>query len=243
MSPDNVYAYFKEICTNSPLDITLYNIPVFASMIDVSTVQRISEECPKAVAIKDSSGDIAHMQRMIAAVKPNRPEFVFMTGHDPSLLPMMLIGCEGGTNCTAGLAPQLTRKLYELAKRNDVAEARRVQSQVTTLFDIATGSTDFPESVRLILELRRLQDGCRPLPAWPANTRAIEHAPRRAEATAQPARISAEVKLAASNAAKRNKPGDSCPRACRLIAIELSPRLELAVFAYQVIARNALRTG
>ena len=47
MSPDNVYAYFKEICDNSPLDITLYNIPVFASMIDVATVQRLSEECPR----------------------------------------------------------------------------------------------------------------------------------------------------------------------------------------------------
>ena len=96
MSPDNVYAYFKEICTNSPLDITLYNIPVFASMVTVETVQRLSEECPRAVAIKDSSGDISHMQRMMSKVKPNRPDFVFMTGYDPALLPMLLIGCEGG---------------------------------------------------------------------------------------------------------------------------------------------------
>ena len=121
----------------------------------------------EGVAIKDSSGDIAHMQRMIAAVKPNRPEFVFMTGHDPSLLPMMLVGCEGGTNCTAGLAPHLTRKLYELVKDGNVAEARRVQSQVTTLFDVATGSTDFPESVRLILELRGFKMGAGRCPLGP----------------------------------------------------------------------------
>ena len=44
MSPDNVYAYFKEICDNSPLDITLYNIPVFASMI---TLPRCSD-CRKS---------------------------------------------------------------------------------------------------------------------------------------------------------------------------------------------------
>jgi len=167
MSPDNVYAYFKEICDNSPLDITLYNIPVFASMIDVATVQRLSEECPRAVAIKDSSGDISHMQRMISKVKPNRPEFVFMTGYDPALLPMMLIGCEGGTNCSAGLAPHLTRKLYELAKGNDVAEARKVQTQVTTLFDAATGSVDFPEAVRLILELRGFKMGAGRCPLGP----------------------------------------------------------------------------
>ena len=55
LSPDNVYAYFKEIGRNTPVDVTLYNIPMFASPIDVPTVQRLSEECEKVVAIKDSS--------------------------------------------------------------------------------------------------------------------------------------------------------------------------------------------
>ena len=150
---------------NSPLDITLYNIPVFASMVDVATVQRLSEECPRAVAIKDSSGDISHMQRMISAVKPNRPDFVFMTGYDPALLPMLLIGCEGGTNCAAGLAPHLTRKLYELAKANDVAEARRVQTQVTTLFDVGDRRGRLSRSRSIDSRAARLQDGSRPLPA------------------------------------------------------------------------------
>ncbi len=35
LSPDNVYAYFKEIGRNTPVDVTLYNIPMFASPIDV----------------------------------------------------------------------------------------------------------------------------------------------------------------------------------------------------------------
>jgi len=167
MSPDNVYAYYKEIGDNAPLDITLYNIPVFASLVDVATVQRLSEECPKIVAIKDSSGDIAHMQRMITAVKPNRPDFVFMTGHDPSLLAMLFVGCEGGTVCTAGLAPHLTKRVFELFKENNFAEARKVQPHITKLFDIATGSSDFPESLRLILELRGFKMGAGRCPLGP----------------------------------------------------------------------------
>lgn len=31
LSPAGVYAYFKEIADNSPIDVTLYNIPLFAS--------------------------------------------------------------------------------------------------------------------------------------------------------------------------------------------------------------------
>jgi len=72
LSPDNVYAYFREIGRNTPVDVTLYNIPMFASPIDVPTIQRLSEECPRIVAIKDSSGDMPQMMRMIEAVRASR---------------------------------------------------------------------------------------------------------------------------------------------------------------------------
>ena len=73
LSPASVYAYFKEIGDHTPVDVTLYNIPMFASPIDVPTVQRLAEECPRIVAIKDSSGDLPHMIRMIQAVRPQPP--------------------------------------------------------------------------------------------------------------------------------------------------------------------------
>ena len=38
IGPEAVYTYFKEIADNSPIDMTLYNIPLFASPIDVDTV-------------------------------------------------------------------------------------------------------------------------------------------------------------------------------------------------------------
>ena len=114
LSPAAVYAYFAEIARHSPVDITLYNIPMFASPIDVPTVRRLAEECPRIVAIKDSSGDLPHMIRMIQAVRPNRPAFSFLTGWDAALMPMLLIGCDGGTNATSGVVPELTRKLYDL---------------------------------------------------------------------------------------------------------------------------------
>ena len=90
LGPASVYAYFKEIADHTPIDVTLYNIPMFASPIDVETVQRLAEECPRVVAIKDSSGDLSHMMRMIQAVRPSRPDFAFLTGWDASLAPMLM---------------------------------------------------------------------------------------------------------------------------------------------------------
>jgi 2-dehydro-3-deoxy-D-pentonate aldolase len=159
LSPASVYAYFREIGRNTPVDVTLYNIPMFASPIDVPTVQRLSEECERIVAIKDSSGDIPHMIRMIQAVRPNRPEFSFLTGWDAALMPMLLVGCDGGTNASSGVVPELTRKLYDLTIAHRLDEARRVQYDLVTLFDTMIYSAEFPEGFRAAASLRGFRMG------------------------------------------------------------------------------------
>ena len=159
LKPAAVYAYFKEIADHSPIDVTLYNIPMFASPIDVPTVQRLSEECPRVIAIKDSSGDLPHMMRMIQAIRPNRPEFSFLTGWDAALVPMILMGCDGGTNATSGIVPEVTRKLYDLTTGGRLDEAQELQYKLLTLFDAMFYSAEFPEGFRAALKLRGFDVG------------------------------------------------------------------------------------
>src|SRR3954464_9601146 len=116
LSPESVYAYFRDIALNSPIDVTLYNIPMFASPIDVPTLQRLAE-FPPVIGIKDSSGDVSQMGRMVNAVRPHRPDFTFLTGWDVVLVPMMLVGADGGTNATSGVVPELMRRLYDDGRR------------------------------------------------------------------------------------------------------------------------------
>src|SRR5689334_2072676 len=159
LSPGSVYAYFKEIGRNTPIDVTLYNIPLFASPIDVPTVQRLSEECERIVAIKDSSGEIPHMIRMISAVRPNRPDFAFLTGWDAALMPMLLVGCDGGTNASSGVVPEVTRKLYDLTMAHRLDEARKVQYDLVALFDTMIYSAEFPDGFRAAVQLRGFNMG------------------------------------------------------------------------------------
>ena len=159
LSPASVYAYFKEIGDNTPIDVTLYNIPMFASPIDVPTIQRLSEECERIVAIKDSSGEIPHMIRMIQAVRPNRPDFAFLTGWDAALMPMLLVGCDGGTNASSGVVPELTRKLYDLTMTHQIEDARKVQYDLVRLFDTMIYSAEFPEGFRAAVNLRGFDMG------------------------------------------------------------------------------------
>jgi 4-hydroxy-tetrahydrodipicolinate synthase len=159
LTPAGVYAYFKEIADNTPIDVTLYNIPMFASPIDVPTVQKLAEECPRVVAIKDSSGDLPNMMRMIAAVRPIRPDFSFLTGWDAALMPMLLIGCDGGTNATSGVAPEITRKLFDLTMAGKIDEARDLQYRLLSLFDTMLYSAEFPDGFRAALKLRGIEPG------------------------------------------------------------------------------------
>jgi dihydrodipicolinate synthase/N-acetylneuraminate lyase len=153
LSPESVYAYFREIALNSPIDVTLYNIPMFASPIDVPTIKRLAE-FDRIIGIKDSTGDVGDMLRMMSAVRPVDPNFVFMTGWDPVLLPMLAMGVNGGTNALSGVVPELTRKLYDLAKADRFEEARALQFRLIELFDVMLYEADFPEGVRAAVELR-----------------------------------------------------------------------------------------
>src|SRR3984957_3996405 len=132
---------------------------MFASPIDVPTVKRPSEEAERIGGIKDSSGDIPHMIRMIKSVRPNRPDFAFLTGWDAALMPMLLVGCDGGTNASSGVAPEMTRLLYGLTVAGQLDAARKIQYDLITLFDTMIYSAEFPEGFRAAVELRGFKMG------------------------------------------------------------------------------------
>jgi 4-hydroxy-tetrahydrodipicolinate synthase len=166
LSPDSVYAYFAEIARHSPIDVTLYNIPAFASAIDVNTIRRLAE-FPRVVGIKDSSGDMAFMMRMIAAVRPSRPDFSFLTGWEAVLAPMLMIGCDGGTHASSNAVPEITRRIFDLCGAGNYPEAMRWQFRILELFDAMLIPFEFPDGFRAAAELRgfRMGRGRQPMSA------------------------------------------------------------------------------
>jgi 4-hydroxy-tetrahydrodipicolinate synthase len=158
LSQESIFAYYREIATNSPIDITLYNIPLFANPIEFETVLRLAE-CEKIIGIKDSSGDLAGMTRMIGAIHPKRPDFLFMTGWDAALVPMLMAGCQGGVHATSGIVPEITRSIYDLTTQKKFNEAFVLQKQLLELFDSVFDAADFPEGIRSAIDLRGFHFG------------------------------------------------------------------------------------
>jgi 4-hydroxy-tetrahydrodipicolinate synthase len=158
LTPESVYAYFAEIARHTPIDVTLYNIPMFASPIDVPTIRRLAD-FPRIVGIKDSSGDLAFMMRMIAAVRPQRPDFSFLTGWEAVLAPMLMIGCDGGTHASSNAVPEITRRIYDLSRSGNYGEAMKWQYRILELFDAMLYPFEFPDGFRAAAELRGFRFG------------------------------------------------------------------------------------
>jgi dihydrodipicolinate synthase/N-acetylneuraminate lyase len=159
LGPESVYAYYHEIGRQSPIDVTLYNIPVFASQIDVDTVRRLAEECPRVVGIKDSSGDISHVLRMVQKVRPVRPDFAILTGWDTALVPMLVGGCDGGVHSSAAIAPELTRGAYDAVRAGDLTKALTFQTHIADLLETVNSGVEFPENIRVAVAQRGIRVG------------------------------------------------------------------------------------
>lgn len=158
LGQDSIYAYFSEIARNTPIDVTVYNIPMLSSPIEVGTVQRLAE-LDRIVGIKDSSGDVGQMCRMIHRIRPQRPDFTFLTGWEAVLVPMLTVGADGGTNATSGIAPEVTRRLFDLTQSGKIAEAMQIQYGLIELFDRMLHGADFPDGFRAGVELRGFRMG------------------------------------------------------------------------------------
>jgi dihydrodipicolinate synthase/N-acetylneuraminate lyase len=158
LGQESIYAYFKEIAHQSVIDVTVYNIPMLSSPIEVDTVCRLSEY-ERIIGIKDSSGDVGIMCRLISKIRPMRPAFTFMTGWEAVLVPMLAAGADGGTNASSGVVPEVTRKLFDLFKAGDLDGAMKIQYRLTELFDLMLYGSDFPDGFRAGVELRGLNMG------------------------------------------------------------------------------------
>jgi 4-hydroxy-tetrahydrodipicolinate synthase len=159
VSQESIEHYFRELAERSPIDILLYNIPQFSNEIGVEVVRRLALDCPRIIGIKDSSRDMPRFMNTLAKLKPQRPEFICLTGTEETLLPSLLMGGDGGTIATSGVAPEAVMKLYHLWQRGDLAEARRIQFKILELIETMFAAGNFPEGFREGVNLRGFHAG------------------------------------------------------------------------------------
>ncbi len=172
LDASSVYAYFAELGAKSPIDLVLYNIPAFASSIDVNTFRMLAE-FPRIIGIKDSTGDVGSMIRMITAVRPLRPEFAFLAGWEAVFAPMLAIGCNGGVLGSSNAVPEILCSIFESVRSGNLDQAMRTQYKLNPVFYSMLDDVPFPEGIRAGAQSRGFQFGKSRQPMTPAQAREL----------------------------------------------------------------------
>jgi dihydrodipicolinate synthase/N-acetylneuraminate lyase len=159
VSQESIEHFFREAARRSPIDIVLYNIPQFANEISVPVIKRLAQDCPRIVAVKDSSRDMPRFLNTLHAVKPVRPEFSCLTGCEEILFPCLVMGADGGTIATSGVVPEVVMKLYQEFQQGNLDEAKRIQFELLDLINAMLYGTNFPEGFRAGMSLRGFKLG------------------------------------------------------------------------------------
>jgi len=159
LTQESIEQYFREIAAKSPIDIVVYNIPVFANEISIPVLKRLALDCPRIVGTKDTSKDMCRFQQTLLEIKPQRPEFSVLIGWEELLCVAMFMGADGGTLSSGGVVPEVVMKLYSEARAGRWTEAKATQYKLLELFSLMVGAPNFPEGFRQGYELRGFQAG------------------------------------------------------------------------------------
>jgi 4-hydroxy-tetrahydrodipicolinate synthase len=126
--------HFKAIATCSPIPVILYNVPGrTACNISSDTCLELAHECDNIVAVKEASGDIGQIMRIIKGKPEN---FIVISGDDMMTLPVIAAGGSGVISVLANAFPAQTSELVNCAMKSNFKSAREIQFRLMEIIEL-----------------------------------------------------------------------------------------------------------
>ncbi len=120
-SQQGIFFHFKAIAEASPLPVILYNVPARTGVnMTADTTLRLAREVPKIVGIKEASGDIHQLQRLLRE-KPDN--FTVLSGDDGMTYPFMALGAQGVISVLGNAYPKEFSQMVHLCLEGNYIEA------------------------------------------------------------------------------------------------------------------------
>jgi 4-hydroxy-tetrahydrodipicolinate synthase len=148
-SQEGIYQHYRALNEAVELPMLIYNVPSrTGSDVSNETVERLSR-LPNIVGIKDATGDLSRASLMRVQCGP---EFVMLSGDDPTALGYIAHGGHGCISVTCNVAPEPFVALIEAALRGDFPGALAEQDKLIRLhralfFDASPSPTKYAMAV------------------------------------------------------------------------------------------------
>ena len=127
-SQRGLYEHYKAISSSSPVPVVLYNVPSRTGVnLQPDTVLRLAQECGNVMAVKEASGDIAQIERIVA----DRPaHFNVISGDDSLTLPVIERGGIGVISVAANAFPRQMSEMVSAALKGERSSAEEIWKQI-----------------------------------------------------------------------------------------------------------------
>jgi dihydrodipicolinate synthase/N-acetylneuraminate lyase len=164
MTAEALRRHFEAVADASPVPVYLYSVPAFTGITWPSGLAAELGAHPRIRGLKESSGDVGLLGRVVASVPP---AFEVACGNAPVFYPALCTGAVGGILAVANCAPRATLQLFHAFAAGDHASARRIQEAITPLAAAVTAIHGVA-GLKLALGLSGLSGGTVRAPLLPA---------------------------------------------------------------------------
>jgi len=161
-----LFQHFKAIASSSPVPVIMYNVPGrTCSNISSETCLELANEFDNIVAVKEASGDMAQIMRIIKG-KPDN--FSVISGDDIMTLPIIACGGSGIISVLANAFPAVTSELVSNALKSNYKSARELQLRYLEMIELLFIDGN-PSGVKAMLSIMDLCQNNLRLPLVPVS--------------------------------------------------------------------------
>ena len=160
--------YYRAVADQSKIPLIIYNWPQTTGVdIPVETVVGLSEH-PNVIAIKESSGNLEKVMKMVREVKHG---FQVLVGSAPTLWPSLLMGACGAILAYANAAPYSVIAIWEAYRAREEAAGMDWQGRIGRPAALVTTKYGIP-GLKYAMDLNGYYGGPPRLPLTPPTAEA-----------------------------------------------------------------------
>ena len=145
---ESLFEHYKFISEKSKLPIILYNVPSRTGMnILPETIIKIHNECKNVVAVKEASGDISQIAKLISL----KPDILsVLSGNDDQTLAIMALGGDGVISVISNPYPVEMKQVADAVLNKKLPEAQKYNNKYLSMMNALFVETS-PAPVKYVM--------------------------------------------------------------------------------------------
>jgi 4-hydroxy-tetrahydrodipicolinate synthase len=161
-----LFQHFRAIANNCSLPVILYNVPGRTSCnISADTTLELAHECENIVAIKEASGDLTQVMKIVKGKPEN---FGVISGDDMMTLPIISAGGAGVISVLANAYPTQTSEIVNLSLKHNFKAARDIQLRFIEMTELLFADGN-PAGVKAVMSIMNICHNNLRLPLVPVS--------------------------------------------------------------------------